>query len=144
FSRYLRSGDVVVDVGANVGLYTLTGAVGVGPKGKVYAIEPNPRIAGYLAGNVELNGCNQVTIFNLAVGESDGTLALTDTGQDDQNRIVDGARGAPVRVVRLDSLPIRDAEIALLKVDVEGYEKFVLDGASGLLPRVQCAFVETW
>ncbi|MGC4085038.1 MAG: FkbM family methyltransferase [Vicinamibacterales bacterium] len=49
-----------------------------------------------------------------------------------------------VPLVRLDSLDVGDRPIALLKIDVEGYEKFVLDGATGLLSRVHCIFIETW
>ncbi|MBS1816593.1 MAG: FkbM family methyltransferase [Acidobacteria bacterium] len=144
FRSYLRPGDTVVDVGANVGLYTLACAVAVGPTGRVYAIEPSPRVAGYLSGNVRLNRASQVEVLNVALGEHEATLHFSDESQDDRNRITDAGTGHTVRVVRLDDLPIAGAEIALLKIDVEGYEKFVLDGATGLLPRVQCVFIETW
>lgn len=143
FRRYLKPGDVVVDVGANIGLYTLTCAVCVGDSGHVYAVEPSPRVFGYLQSNVALNRCRHIHLFNCALGESESVLRFSDESQDDRNGIVaSGAQEVPVR--RLDALPIPDRSIALLKVDVEGYEKYVLDGATSLLPRVQCIFIETW
>ena len=144
FRRYLRRGDVVVDVGVNIGLYTMICAVSVGDSGKVYAIEPNPRVAGYLRGNITLNRSRNVQVHNVALGEREGSVRFSDQGQDDRNCVVDDDTGQEVPVVRLDSLPIRDQTIALLKIDVEGYEKFVLDGATGVLPGVQCVFIETW
>lgn len=144
FRRYLKPGDVAVDVGANIGLYTLVCAVCVGKSGRVYAVEPSPRVFGYLQKNVALNPHRRhIQLFNCALGESDGVVRFSDESQDDRNGIDDsGAQEVPVR--RLDALPISEASIALLKVDVEGYEKYVLDGATALLPRVQCIFIETW
>jgi len=144
FRCYLKPGDTVVDVGANIGLYTMIAATCVGPAGRVYAIEPSPQTAEYLRGNVALNRSTNVTVHNVALGETAGSIRLSNESQDDQNRVVDSGDGHEVALVRLDQLPIDDAEIALLKIDVEGYEKFVPDGASGLLPRVQCIFIETW
>lgn len=144
FRRYLRPGDTAVDVGANVGLYTLIASVSVGPQGCVHAVEPDPRIAGYLLGNLRLNGASNVRCHTVALGEQAGSVRFSDQGQDDRNRVVDQGTGRDVPVVRLDSLPVDAAEIALLKIDVEGYEKFVLDGAPTLLPRVACVVIETW
>lgn len=143
FRRYLKPGDAVIDVGANVGQYTMVCAVSVGPSGRVYAVEPSPRVFSYLEGNIAENRLDHVQAFNCALGESDGVLQFSDESQDDRNGVVaSGAQQVPVR--RLDALPIAEASIALLKIDVEGYEKFVLDGATALLPRVECLFIETW
>lgn len=144
FRRYLREGDTVVDVGANIGLYTMIASVAVGAGGHVHAIEPDPRIAGYLRGNLRLNRTANVTTHNVALGARAGSLRFSDQGQDDRNCVVEHGPGRDVPVVRLDALPIGAPDIALLKIDVEGYEAFVLDGATALLPRVACVVLETW
>lgn len=139
----LRAGDTYVDVGANVGLLALRAASVVGRTGRVIAIEAHPRTAGFLADNVALNGFAQVQVVHRAVGESDGTLTFTDFVSDDQNHVqVDGA-GVAVRVQRLDEL-VPAGPIALLKVDVEGFELAVFRGAEGVLDRTQAVLFESW
>ncbi|MGC4085037.1 MAG: FkbM family methyltransferase [Vicinamibacterales bacterium] len=72
FDRYLKPGDVVVDVGANVGLYSVVCATCVGDTGTVIALEPSPRIANFLRGNVAVNRLSNVRVLNVAVGDADG------------------------------------------------------------------------
>ncbi len=141
---YLRSGDVVIDVGANVGLLSLVSGVAVGDAGKVYAFEAHPRIFKYLEGNIAANKLGNVFAHQLALGDKNGTVRFTDQHSDDKNRVIDGAGGIEVPLARLDDLNITDSSIALLKVDVEGYEKFVLEGAVETLSRVNCVYFESW
>lgn len=143
FRRYLRPGDVVVDVGANVGNLTLTASSLVGGGGHVYAVEAHPRTFGYLRGNLAHNGVSNVTPFNTAVGRKSGTVHFSDLHQDDINRVTEGG-GIPVPVRPLDALPIREGRVALVKVDVEGYEWPVFQGAAGLLARTDCVYYESF
>ena len=142
--KLLRRDDVVIDVGANIGTLTLTAAEIVGTFGKVYSIEAHPRTHQYLIGNLRLNRFTNIETFNVACGANNGLIHFSDEVCDDQNRI--SANGITVPVQRLDELlPASEAaEIALLKIDVEGYEKFVLEGASGLLPRVKFIYFESY
>ena len=142
FRQYLRQGDVVVDVGANIGTLTLAAAARVGATGKVFAFEPHPRTYAFLIDNIRLNAFTNVYAKSCALGETKGEVTFTDGSQDDQNKV--GSEGAlKVRLSKLDDeIDASLTSIALLKVDVEGYEKFVLEGAELLLDRVQCIFFE--
>ena len=132
--NYLKRDDVVVDVGANIGTHSLL-AASLGCE--VYAIEPHPVIFKYLQENVLLNGFD-IKLFNLALGNFNAHILLSDKYADEQNRI--GNEGVKVRIRRLDDL--LDMPIDLLKVDTEGYEKFVFLGGMDTLRRTKCVFFE--
>ena len=142
FASYLRPGDTVIDAGANIGALSIVAALNAGPEGKVYAVEAHPKIFGYLLGNLELNGLTNVEARNCALGAADGRAFFSDGLSDDQNRVA--REGIAVGASRLDSLHVRPGEIALLKIDVEGYEKFVIDGGPEVLGRTQCVYFESW
>jgi FkbM family methyltransferase len=144
FHRMLRPGDLVIDVGANIGALTLCASTLVGAAGKVISIEAHPRTYAYLQGNLALNRVANVESFNLAMGEKEGSIHFTDQRADEQNVVTTEDRGIPVPMKRLDALPIAPGPIELLKIDVEGYEKFVLEGAAGLLDRTRCVYFESW
>ena len=140
FREYLKDGDRVVDVGANVGDTVLTASVQVGPEGRVIGIEAHPRTFTFLRENVELNSAMNVTLISSAVGAVSGTITISDDRRDDMNRV--GGEGVEVRMERLDELISDHLPIALLKVDVEGYEKRVFEGAADVLRRSQCVYFE--
>lgn len=143
FMSYLRVGDVVIDVGANIGYLTLLASTIVGDSGRVYAFEPNPRSYKYLCGNLLLNRTLNVTTFNFALGEEAKDAYLTSQERkDDHNFITNKQNGICVRMKRLDEIGINNKSFALLKIDVEGYEKFVLQGAERLLNKVNCIYLE--
>jgi FkbM family methyltransferase len=145
FRHYLRPGDVVVDVGANFGLTALAAFSAVGPSGQVHACEPHPRIFGFLVGNIELNRAEGVVRpYNLALGDHAGTVFLTDRRADDQNTVSLDTTDVCVPMSRLDDVVAALPHIALLKIDVEGYEKFVLLGATNTLTRVECVYFESY
>jgi FkbM family methyltransferase len=143
FRRYLRSGDMVIDAGANMGFYTLLSSILVGNSGRVYAIEPHPRIFKYLKGNLSLNKCENVSAYNVALGDHGGPANISDKRSDDQNSILKSS-GTEIKMLKLDDLPLTNELIALFKIDVEGYEKFVLEGATEILKKVQCVIFESW
>jgi FkbM family methyltransferase len=140
---YLHAGGVFVDVGANVGVLTLAAAQRVGPSGRVYAIEPHPAVYQYLIDNIALNGFSNVVAMDCALGATEGLANLSDRRSDDQNSIVDAsALSVPMR--RLDDIVPPDERVDLLKIDVEGFELFVLRGASDTLKRTASVYVEVW
>ena len=136
----LEPGHVFVDVGANVGLLTLTAAFVVGDQGHVIAVEPHPRVFGYLQENVELNGFAQVECVQCAVGETAGSASLSDREEDDENAI--GDTGVTVAVRTIDSIVPVDMQVKVLKLDVEGYELFALRGATSMLERTDSVMFE--
>jgi FkbM family methyltransferase len=141
---YLRPGDRVVDVGANVGVLAVASAVAVGEAGRVLAIEPHPRTASFLRGNVALNRLTNVDVEVCALGADPGSVRFTDRTSDEQNHVSRqrSASTIEVSVRTLDSLFAAPA-LDLLKIDVEGYELPVLLGAARTLARTRCVYFES-
>ncbi len=132
WKRALGPGSLFVDVGANVGLYTIW-CIEAGAE--VIALEPSRIARERLFSNLELNGYS-AEIVPAAVGEAEGTLRLT-SQLDNQNHLVlsgdsAGVETEEVPVLTLDGL-VGDRMIDGLKVDVEGAELLVMKGADGLL-----------
>lgn len=143
--RLLRPGDVFVDGGANIGLFSLVAARCVGPTGKVVAFEPAPATRALLQGNLDLNGLSWVDVRAEALGERPGTLELvTFTGDRSglssfQPEDARGGQRVQVRVVTLDGMltPEELPRLRLLKLDLEGAEYGALQGASRLLGQAR-------
>jgi len=135
FRAYLRPNDVVIDVGANIGFFTLISSMLVGKYGRVYAIEAHPRIYKYLQGNIALNGIENVRTFNVALGNRNGVVTFSDGKSDDTNLVITNDSGITVPIRRLDEIEIENDSVSLLKIDVEGYEKFVIEGGEYLLQK---------
>jgi len=140
FRDYLKLGDRVVDVGANIGDTVLTAATQVGIAGHVTGFEPHPRTFRFLQDNIQLNRAANVELINCAVGASAGIVRFSDNRRDDMNR-VDGG-DVSVSIMRLDMCLPDTLPVALLKIDVEGYEKFVLEGAGRVLEQALCIHFE--
>ncbi|HEY3282478.1 MAG TPA: FkbM family methyltransferase [Armatimonadota bacterium] len=141
FRGLLRPGLTVIDLGANIGQYTLLAAHHVGPHGQVHAFEPTPEVADSLQANVTLNGFGNVTICRAAVSDAPGIVHLhPDPEAPDINSIlpVRGQnRGATVEVpaLRLDDYIAQRGlgPVDMVKMDIEGAEMMALAGAPKLL-----------
>jgi FkbM family methyltransferase len=143
-TRILQPGMTAFDVGANWGYFTLVCAHLVGRSGCVIALEPHPRLASTLRENVRANELSQVRVLELGAARSTGVAAFVDYPSDGGNlglsRIADPAeRGDFAGVtVALDDLVDQTSSSAvdLVKIDVEGTERDVLEGmARGLAAR---------
>jgi FkbM family methyltransferase len=135
----LRPGDIVIDVGANVGLHAVFCGARVGPEGRVLAFEPEPVNHGYLVRNVERNGLRNVDVFLKGAGGRSGTLRLYlapgNVGTHSAAAIEGGA-AIDVEIVRLDDfLRDRVRRVDLVKIDVEGYEAHVMAGLEETVAR---------
>lgn len=147
--HFLRRDDLFLDIGANVGTYTVL-AAGV-CKSSALAFEPDPEAVVNLKRNIEVNGLEKlVTVHDVALGAAEGEVCFT-IGLDTVNRVV-STRGEHCQVVQqrsLDSI-IGDLEFntAFAKVDVEGYEEEVLRGAQDFLAKKSVKAIEletvTW
>jgi FkbM family methyltransferase len=125
----LRPGDVAVDVGAMIGYYTVILAKHVEPHGRVYAFEPDPDNFALLESNVDLNGYANVTCRQAVVGAEAGRTKLwrAPTNRGDHHAFeTPGREPVGVDVVALDD--VVDGPVDLVKIDVQGYESFVLAG----------------
>jgi FkbM family methyltransferase len=128
----VRPGDTVADAGAHIGLYAVALARRVGPKGQITAFEPDRTNFSALEAHCRLNGMEDRTaLMNVAVGEADGLCTFVSGWGSESHRGNDDA-GGQVRCVRLDTV-FADRRLDVLKIDVEGYEEAVLQGAQGLL-----------
>ena len=128
----LREGDLFLDIGSNVGTYTIL-ASGV-RRATTWAFEPDPETMAALKRNIDLNDLNgRVVVHELALGDTDGTVAFT-RGLDTVNRVATGGEAAvrTVPIRRLDTLTGNNRPL-MIKMDVEGYEEQVVRGALGLL-----------
>ncbi len=141
--RILRPGDRFVDVGANWGYFSLAAAHWVGPRGRVVAFEPEPRLYRALGDNVAANRLTHVSAHRAAVAAGPGRLAFAAFREDEGNwgisRAVSGNAAADFEVqsVGLDAAldAERLGEVQLVKIDVEGGEAGVLAGMTSGLAR---------
>jgi len=131
FRAAAHPGAVALDVGANVGAYTLLLGQWVRPGGRVFAFEPAPEAYGGLTAHVRLNGLGDgVTCVRAAVSSSTGTATLTVDGLSGANRLDASATGERVETVTLDDFCRREGvRPSFIKIDVEGAELDVLRGA---------------
>ncbi len=130
-SHYLRPGDGFIDVGANIGVYSLLAGSIVGPEGRVDAFEPGPVAVQRLAENVALNRLSWVAIHRTAVGAEQGTIPFTGD-QDVLNRMPpSGTKGNQILQVPCVSLDdvLRGHRYAMAKMDIEGAEPLAVRGA---------------
>jgi FkbM family methyltransferase len=141
----LSAGNVFVDIGANVGYFTLLAAQRVGDEGRVLCIEPNPSVAGQLRENVERSGLFNVTVVQAACSHTVGPRVLYLSGISNTGRSslsaenVDGAECVKVHCVTADGL-VQDhglLRIDVVKIDVEGAEFEVLRGMTDILSRAK-------
>jgi len=136
-------GGVAIDVGANLGEWSVPLATAVGPAGTVLAVEPNPIVADALSRTLRINHLAHAVVVSAALSDRDGDGVLhvepADTGL---SRLADGG-GLPVILRRLDTIVVeaRLARLDLVKIDVEGHERAVLAGAEAALRRFRPAIV---
>lgn len=144
--RTVKPGMTFVDVGANIGWFTLQAARAVGPTGRVISFEPRRDTFSYLAQSVAANGFSQVKFHNLACGAEAGTMAIGWSEESggrggtwvlpDQALIDDFKRLEKTieqtRVCRLDDF-IRRCDV--MKMDIEGAEVLAVRGAERLLAQ---------
>jgi FkbM family methyltransferase len=149
---YLRLGAVAIDIGASLGEWTIPLARAVGEGGQVLACEPAPVAAKALEATLGSNALRQAEVIRCAVGDHDGsvefsvpviTSARTDTGTARIGAAGPGHKTLNVRLSSLDSLAAERSleRVDLIKIDVEGHERQVLDGADATLSRCRPALV---
>lgn len=140
FSRIVKPGDTVIEVGANIGAHTVPLAKLVGAYGHVHAFEPQPIIFQNLCANVALNSLLNVHTYSQAAGSASGQAILpvvdyTKLGNFGGIELQNQGEGTTVPVVRLDDVLTDLRNVRLLKLDVEGWEQSVLEGALNLIAR---------
>lgn len=140
----LRPGDLFIDVGANIGSYTVLASAVCGAS--TIAIEPDPDTMRSLRRNVEANGIeDRVELVEAALGANRGVVSFT-TGRDTTNRVAQQT-DSETREVSLRTLDevLSGASPCMIKLDVEGYEPQVLAGSHATLqsPTIRAVLIET-
>jgi FkbM family methyltransferase len=137
FERHCRPGMTVVDVGANLGYFTLLAARLVGPGGRVVALEPNSENCRLLLSSLRLNGISNVELLPVAADEAPGWAYYSTHVGSNGGLIDDGDLlsrfGVVVPTFRLDDLV--DGPVGFLKMDVEGAEGRVVAGSTRIIER---------
>jgi FkbM family methyltransferase len=138
--NYIRYGDTVIDVGANIGTHAVAFGNMVGQAGTVHAFEPQRRLFAMLSGNVALNALESVVCHQAAVGDAMGEIVLPPLPSPDLHfnfsavSLMQGDKtGDKVPLVTIDSLNL--TKCAAIKIDVEGMETMVLSGAQQTIER---------
>jgi len=145
--RLIKPGMEIVDIGANIGLYSLRLAALTGETGRVYAFEPEPELFATLLRNCAANKTTNVVPFQCAVGNSNGRAALARSAFNSGNNNLAPRKAGTVEVklVRADDV-LPAVAIDFIKVDVQGYELAALAGLKGVLtsnPGIRVMF-EFW
>jgi len=158
FRRALAPGMTFLDIGAHVGQYSLIAAKAVGPNGRVHAFEPNPGSYRRLTANLALNDFRNAHAHPLALSDVPGPSTLfvptnNNPGEASLQRCVETTATTTVEVGTADAW-MNSADLGepprvdLIKIDVQGFERRVLEGAARLLdrfrPTVVCEFEERW
>jgi len=147
--RLAGPGQVALDIGANIGYFSLLLAKKMGPSGKIYSFEPHPSIFNKLSNNLkDFSSCH---LKNEALSDKKGEMKLfvpkdfsgnEGTATFERNQLKNGSVSEiPVNVEVLDEV-IGDNKIDLIKIDVEGHEASVFKGAERVLKRTTHVFLE--
>lgn len=142
--QLLRAGDTFIDVGAHIGWFTTIAARCVGDTGRVIAVEPYYANAHALRENLTRNRLTNVSVTEVALGSEEGMLSIGQAGDSGSVTALEYAKTdrSPVRMATLDKVAGGDGTVALLKIDVEGWEAHVLQGAKNTLRRTSAVLIE--
>ena len=151
FEAMLRPGMCIVDVGANIGLYSSIAAKNLGPSGRVVAVEPDATNCSFIRRTKEKNQLANLTVIEKAAGDIEGPtlLHLCKTNKADHRTYGDGDRTTvKIEMTTIDSIfdELELPPVDILKIDTQGFELFVARGMSRMLegsPDVSI-FMEFW
>mgnify|MGYP006409962503 CR=1 FL=1 len=135
----IKEGDTVIDIGANIGYYTLLFAKWVGPHGKVYAFEPEPSNFQLLEKNVKANNYKNVTIFQKAVSDKNDKLTFYISDESSAaNQLFKPKKYS--KIIEVDSIKLdecfsHDQKIDFIKIDIQGAEGTAIKGMTSLLEK---------
>lgn len=132
--RILKAGDIAIDVGANVGYHTCLMSRCVGDSGKIFSFEPENSNFLVLEENIDLNKINNVVLLNIALGEKEKkeTMYISPENKGDHTLVpMDRREPVNIDVTTFNAFyrnNLKHLNVALIKIDVQGYELQVLEG----------------
>ncbi len=136
----IKPGDVFLDIGANIGLYSLVASQLVGPNGAVHSIEADPNTANRLSEHIQMNGCHNVTVHQLGISDRPGmlSLAVNQVGnRGGSSFLAESSVKINVGCVTLqDFLATNQLQaVQMMKIDIEGMEFRVMNEFFGTTNR---------
>lgn len=137
--EHVHSGDTVIDVGANRGMFALYSSKGVGAKGRVRCFEPNPTCVAKLARTIHVNKISNIEVTNAGLSDRNETLDLfvpdagADTGLGTFASYADGTEAAISSRLLVGDEALRGIRPNFIKIDVEGFEAKVIRGLTQTL-----------
>lgn len=151
FKSFIKEGMIVVDIGANIGYYSLAAAKLVGNKGLVYAVEPEINNYNLLLKNIEVNNYKNIIPVNKAVSDKDGYCELYIDNYNygghsfaKDNILYGETHSKKVETITLDTL-LKDKKVDILKIDVQGAEGLIIKGGKNVLNNENIiVFMELW
>lgn len=140
FKQYLKPGMSVLDIGANIGYFSMLAASLVGKAGQVVAMEPNMENCKLHQASKNLNEFNQISIMQVAAGKSTGLLTLNSSYSNGTTSTVSNnidllMKSKTVPALKIDDQRVFDSGIDFIKIDVEGAEYNALVGAERLIRK---------
>ena len=151
-NNFLRPGDTFVDVGANIGLFTLIAVNRVGAEGQVIAFEPTPETFARLVQNVQSSGCRNISCEQLALSDKSGKIEMTKSidGFDAWNSLASPKKGQALVKGTIQATTWTDyaqehglaGRVTMMKIDVEGWETWVLEGGRKFLSRADAPLLQ--
>ena len=139
--QILNPGDTFIDVGANIGVISVMASKKVGKSGKVIAFEPEPDCFRLLQRNIGLHSCANVHALPVAVSNESGNISFfrdkrySMLGSLSKDNLMNGAEEMTVQAVLLDEVLATGTSISLIKMNVQGAEGFVIDGARNIIQQ---------
>ncbi len=136
FKKEVKKGMIVLDIGANIGYYTLIAANLVGENGKIFAFEPEPNNFALLKKNVEINGYKNVILIQKAVSDICGMTKLFLSSEDESAHgmfKVNNRKSITIETITLDEFFNKGQKIDVVKMDIEGAEMLALLGSERMI-----------
>jgi len=139
--KFVSNGDIVVDVGANIGLFSIILSDLVGVSGKVYSFEPIPMLHNKLINNINLNKIGNIETIESGIGDKESEIEIyLNPEQSGLSSVVIKPSGNVIsQKIKLNSLDNffanRKEKVSFIKIDTEGYEPQVLLGAKEIIKR---------
>jgi FkbM family methyltransferase len=141
--NYLKAGDIFMDIGANIGCYTMIASKIVGSEGEIHAFEPVSKVFDKLLFNIQLNNLSNISTNRKAVYETSGTLEFFVSSRENEGMSsifrhdTESGEIEKVKAISIDEYveKMNIQRIDMMKIDIEGAEIFALKGMKNTIKR---------
>ncbi|MEP7266908.1 MAG: FkbM family methyltransferase [Saprospiraceae bacterium] len=150
FHSFLKPGMILLDIGANMGVYSLTASIKVGSEGKIISFEPDKINLSSFTKSIQKNGFKNIVIHPFAVSDKSGEIFLSrdpyNSGNHQIRKVMSNASGISIQAIALDEFLKDEKKIDIIKIDIQGAEYFAFKGMKQIIldnPQL-IIFAEFW